>query len=275
MVYRISVWIGLLVVLGLGPSAAWGAPAQTPTAALTVAMPAAPAAPNDPTDIGCRPQGVATDQVRIEWKDTNAGAVDYDLYRREVGGSFSKLTTVTGASCADELCKYTDANASNSTVYQYRVQANDGNDTSAFSNICREPLVLNDTNGDFRAFLRLEDCPDVGGKQVCTQNVSNGGKNVHAQQLIDTSAQYRSTYMGLGFKDFAFYGGAKPFPIDLYPCNNGCMGDDGMLIPPANMEGANYDPDAVTGSSYEIFVVGHEDFHALQGRYGAVVDPYY
>ena len=279
MLRRIGMWIGLLLLAA--PVVWWarhvpaGSPEPIERGALTVAMPAAPDAPSAPTDIGCRPQGVATDQVRIEWKDTNNGAVDYDLYRREVGDSFSLLTTVSGASCEDELCKYTDAGASNSTVYQYRVRANDNGDTSAYSDICREPLVLNDGNGDFRAFLRLEDCPDVGGKQVCTQDISSGGKNVHAQQLIDTSAQYRSTYIGLGFKDFAIYNGGKPFPIDLYPCNNGCMGGNGMLIPPANMEGANYDPDAVTGTSYEIFVVGHEDFHAVQGRYGDIVDPDY
>jgi hypothetical protein len=275
---RIGIWIGLLFFIAAAVPAAWHSQPTAraaPRAAQPAALPAAPNAPSDPTDIGCRPQGVATDQVRIEWKDTNAGAVAYDLYRREVSGSFSLLTTVAGATCADELCKFTDTGASNSTVYEYRVQANDGNSTSAFSSVCREPLFVNG-GADFRAFYRLQACPSVGGVQVCTQNINDGnGDNIHVQDLLNTHAQYRAEYQDLGFKDFALYGGAKPFPIDLYPCNNGCMGGDGILIPPANVEGANFDPNTLGGSSYETFVVGHEAFHALQGRYGAVVDPYY
>ena len=274
---RLGIWIGLLFLVGAAVPVAWHTPPAAlaaPTGALTAVMPAAPNAPNDPTDIGCRPQGVATDQVRIEWKDTNAGAVPYDVFRREVGGSFSNLATVQGATCEDELCTYTDTGASNSTVYEYRVQANNGGDTSGFSSVCREPLFLDGT-ADFRAFYRLEACPTIGGVQVCTEDVTDNGKNIHAQQLLDTHAQYRTEYMDLGFKDFAFFDGAKPFPIDLYPCNNGCKNSKGIQIPPAKMEEDDYDPNAVSGSSYKIFVVGHEAFHAMQGRYGDVVDPYY
>lgn len=245
--------------------------------AAPLAAPAAPLAVPEPAqDIRCRPEGVATDQVRIEWAETNAGGADYELQRAEVGeNTWSVIATVAGGDCEDDVCQYVDASAGNSTVYRYRVRAKDGDDFSNYSPICREPLFINDPTGNFRGFYRLDDCPDIGGKQACTQDITSGGLNVHVTDLFNTHNAYVQEYLDLGFKDFAVYGGGKPFPIDLYPCNNGCANSAGIQIPPARVEGANYDPATGNGSSYETFVVGHEGFHKLQGRYGDVVDPWY
>jgi hypothetical protein len=264
---RICLWLAL--ALWFSALATWGGAARPLAAAPLVA-------PDPPDEIRCRPEGVATDQVRIEWGDTNAGASSYELYRVEAGeNNWALLTTVLGASCADELCQFVDTGASNSVVYRYRVRANDGNDTSAYSAICREPLSTEDSAGNFRGFYRLVDCPDIDGKQACTQDINSGGQNIHLTDIFATHNAYRQEYLDLGFKDFAVYGGGKPFPIDMYPCNNGCANSAGIQIPPGNVEGANYDPNTGTGSSYETFVVGHEGFHKIQGRYGAVIDPWY
>jgi hypothetical protein len=283
MSHRIGFWIGMFVLLLAFVVPASRLLEQHPMdeeigalEVVTSHSPAAPNAPAAPEDIACRPNEVATNQVRIEWKDTNSGGGNYDLYRKEVSAAnWDLLTTIAANTCEDEKCKYVDAGASNSTVYHYRIQANDGSDTSSFSDICREPLFVDDSTGNFRAFYRLSECPNVDGKKTCTQNVTNNGQNVHVMQMLATHELFRNAYINLGFNNYAVYKGAKPYPIDMYPCNNGCKNSAGIQIPPGNLEGADYDPATGGGNDYEVFVVGHEAFHAIQSSYGTVDDPYY
>jgi hypothetical protein len=239
--------------------------------------PDAPLAPNPPEDLACRPNEGKTDEVLLQWDDTNDGNADYVVYREDINNpGWNSLAMVLGVTCGNGTCQYVDGGASNNIVYRYRVRAESGGDNSAFTASCREPLVQDDPNNQFRVFYRLNECPDVDNKQVCTENITNGsGQNSHAMDWIAMHEAFRQEYMALGFKDFAFYKGAKPFPIDFFPCNNGCANSQGIQIPPAWLEETDYDPNTGSGEDYKVFVVGHEAFHKLQGSYGKVSDPYY
>ncbi|HMN29430.1 MAG TPA: hypothetical protein PKE45_14870, partial [Caldilineaceae bacterium] len=130
--------------------------------------------------------------------------------------------------------------------------------------------------GNYRIFYRLEECPTYDGKQVCTENITVDGKNKHAAQVVETSEDYRSEFIDLGFDDPAVFNGVSYFPLDFFPCNNGCANGDGVQYPPKNFETDDYDPVATTGASYEVFVAGHEIFHKVQGVHGGGgADPYY
>lgn len=231
-----------------------------------------------PGDIYCRPNGFQTDEVTVHWKETNSDSGDYKVYRQDIATGdptvWTELTTIAAADCEDDKCSYIDPNASNATIFRYKVEAIIGND-SVDSLVCREPRFLDDPDGNFRAFYRILECPDINGKQVCAQN-TNDDTNQHAIDMAATVQDYLEAYMALNFKDVATYGGDKPYPLDLLPCNNGCQGGSGIQIPPANMEGANYNPNTGGGTPYEIFVMGHELFHQLQGAYGGgKADPFY
>ena len=241
-----------------------------PAEAVLLAEGDAPLALSKPTDINCRPLSNNTDQVVVRWKDTNNGAADYKVYRRATtANSWTLMDTVLASSCdGDDICAYTDTNASNSTIYRYRVDADDGVQPVVQSDVCREPLWVDSAGGNYRTFFRLVECPDVDGQQICTQDISTPSPNKHAVQLNDTHEDYRDEWMGLGFNDPGTINGGKPFPIDLYYCNNGCANSNGIQIPPDNMEAADYNPATGTGNSYEVFVVGHEEFHKVQGSHG-------
>lgn len=280
--FRVGRLVLLVISLAIGLGAASPSVQAmniAPTDTLQAAS-LAPAALDTPADMRCRHYNGLTDQVLLQWDQTADAAANYDLYRENVSApGWSLLTTVAAGTCEDGTCQFIDTAASNSVVYRYSVQANDGNETSSFSQICREPLVQEDPANQFRVFYRLEltECPTVDGKQTCTENINNGtGQNIHVMQMIATHEAFRQTYVDIGFKDYAMYKGAKPFPIDLYPCNNGCKSSQGIQIPPANLEGTDdYIPATGAGNDYEVFVVGHEAFHALQGLYGDVDDPDY
>jgi hypothetical protein len=240
--------------------------------------PAAPLALNPPTNIACIPSAGKIDQVRIDWKDTNDGAADYNVYRKEVGDDDwgDPLATVTDPDSKGRW-RYVDANASNSVIYHYQVTAVDAEEetTAGVNETCREPIYLDSDEGNYRIFYRLSECPTFDGKQVCTQNVNVDGKNKHASEVLATSEDYRSEFLDVGFNDPATFNGAKPFPLDFFPCNNGCANSDGVTYPPANFEGPDYDPATGAGEDYEVFIAGHEIFHKVQGAHsGTGPDPF-
>lgn len=231
-----------------------------------------PNAPSQPDNVACRPQGGKPDRLRVEWADTNDGNVDYKVYRKAVSADSwgDPVATVDGTSWIDE-------NAGND-LYHYRVTADDGNDetTPGANQTCREPSFIDSAEGNYRMFYRLTECPDYEGKSACTENIQVNGQNKHAVQALDTSEDYRSELMDMGFNDPGFFNNEKPFPMDFFPCNNGCANGDGIQYPPANFEAADYDPNTGSGSDYEIFVVGHEIFHKVQGSHGGGgADPFY
>ena len=232
-----------------------------------------PNAPSQPADVACRPQGGKPDRLRVEWTDTNDGNADYHVYRKAISAANwgDPVATVSGGT------SWIDENA-NGDLYHYRVTADDGNDetTPGVDQTCREPSFLDSDQGNYRIFYRVFECPDFEGKSSCTQNTTINGQNKHALQVLDTSEDYRTELMNMGFNDPGFFGGEKPFPLDFFPCNNGCANGDGIQYPPANFEGADYDPDTGSGSDYEIFVAGHEIFHKTQGSHGGGGgDPFY
>ena len=216
--YRITLWVAIVLLFALAlpttgllfdPVSAEqiGALEVAPLAASLA--PDAPLALETPEDMRCRPYEGKTDQVLLQWNDTNDGNAPYDLYREDVSAAgWNLLTTVAAGACDDDVCQFVDTGASNSTVYRYRVQANTGGDTSSFSEVCREPLAQEDPNGIFRVFYRLVECPTFEGKTNCTQNINNGDdQNVHVMQMINTHDDFRQTYIDLGFKDYAYYQG--------------------------------------------------------------------
>lgn len=242
-------------------------------------MSAAPLAPTQPDNVACRPQDGKPDTLRVEWKDTNDGNADYNVYRKAVGDADwgDPIATVTDPSQYGNW--YYIDNGAGSNTYHYRVTATDGNDETiaGTAQTCREPLLLDSAQGNYRIYYRLEECPDYDGKSACTQDITVAGKNKHAQQVLDTSEAYRSELMTtLGFNDPGIFNGQKPFPLDFFPCNNGCANGDGIQYPPANFEGPDYDPATGGGADYEIFVAGHEIFHKVQGAHGGGGgDPFY
>lgn len=252
------------------------------TAASTTvrAVPAAPNALTPPTNVACRPYEGRTSYVQIEWKDTNDDAAGYQIYRRQLGlTDWGGSIATVNSSGDDGQWLYIDLDANQSTIYQYGVTAfTDEEETAIGPNeFCREPLWLDGTGGNYRMFYRLADCPDYDEKQVCTENINDGsGQNKHVVQMLTTSEAYRTLYMDSGFNDPAFYKGDKPFPLDFFPCNNGCANSQGVQYPPAKFEEADYDPVTGSGKQYEVMVAGHEIFHKVQGAHGGGgADPFY
>ncbi len=238
------------------------------------AEPDAPQALAKPTNVACRPHGGVPDKVRVSWKDTNDENADYRVYRKAINSNDwgNPIATVT-----DPDWQYVDDNASTTTVYHYRVTAFSGNEeTSAGADeTCREPLVLDSNSGNYRMYYRLVECPSYDGKSACTENVDVNGKNKHANDALQTSEAYRTQMMDLGFNDPAFFNGQKPFPLDFFPCNNGCANGDGIQYRPDWFASGEYNPDTGAGDDYEYFVVGHEIFHKVQGTHGgSSPDPY-
>ncbi|MEZ4683007.1 MAG: vWA domain-containing protein [Caldilineaceae bacterium] len=217
--------------------------------------------------------------MRVEWADSNGGTADYHVYRKAVNAANwgDPIATVTDPD-GEGRWRYVDSSAG-SDLYHYRVTADDGNDetTPGADQTCREPSFIDSAAGNYRVFYRLTECPDYDGKSACTENINVGSKNKHAQQVLDTSEAYRSELVdNLKFNDPSFFNGQQPFPMDFFPCNNGCANGDGIQYPPANYEGTDYDPATGSGSDYEIFVVGHEIFHKVQGAHGGgKADPFY
>ena len=222
------------------------------------------AAPSPPGNIACRPDGAALDSVRITWTDPNDGSADYIVQRQDIsGGAWSSIGTVSNGT------EFIDSNAGVATVYRYRVIADDNGDQSVPSPICREPLALDSAGGNFRIFYRLLECPPVADGGTCVQNLA------HPAQLAEIFEQYRTVYTGLGFNDPAIFGGAKPFPIDFFPCNNGCSNGDGIQIPPAKFGDSPYNPATGIGDSWDYYIPGHELFHKVQAVHGGSSDPFY
>lgn len=244
---------------------------------LLLASPGVALAQSVATDIACRPDGNATDAVDVRWVDTNDGNAEYDLERQDVsGGGWSVVDTLAAGGCNDDdVCELTDPNADTTDVFRYRVIAREGSNESGPSAVCREPLWTDTGAGNFRIFYRLTECPDIDGDQACTQNISSGGQNIHVAQMATIFEQYRTELIGMGFNDAAVFGGGKPFPVDLYPCNNGCANSRGIQVPPAKLEDPDYDPTTGLGNDFEYFIPGHELFHKTQGAHGSTVDPFY
>ncbi len=252
---------------------------------------AAPNAPNQPDNVACRPNEGKVDQVRVEWKDTNDGNLDYKVYRKDVNAAEwgSPLATVTTGT-KNGTWKYIDSKADGdpdqNIVYHYRVTAVDGNSetTPGADQTCREPIYLdsdpdgnpNSDDGTYRMFYRLQECPEYDGKAACTQDVTVDGQNKHVVQMLQTSEAYRSKLMQLGFNDPGNFSNVDMFPLDFFPCNNGCANGDGIQYPPGNFEGEDYNPNTGGGKDYEVFVGGHEIFHKAQGTHGGGGgDPFY
>ena len=264
---RLWLALGLLLAIAVGQRTSVAEVAASPLALET------------PTEVVCRPHEGKPDQVRVEWKDANGGAAEYVVYRQQVGNNtWNELGVVTEPNSNGEW-GLVAANASNTTVYRYTVTARDEDEETGkglAGSTCREPLNLLSDQGNYRIFYRLQECPDYEGKPVCTENVNLDGKNKHAAQVLGTSEAYRSTFMSYSFDDPAVFNDAKPFPLDFFPCNNGCANGDGVQYPPAQFEKADYDPATGTGHDYKVFIAGHEIFHKVQGVYGGGgADPYY
>ena len=243
-----------------------------------LADPTAPNAVDQPENVACRPHDGQIDVVRVEWGDTNDGNADYNIYRKTVSANSwgNAWQTMTDPDSKDRW-RVVD-NAANGDTYQYRVTAFDVDDETnpGAEQTCREPLSLDSSQGNFRMFYRLDDCPDYEGKSACTEDLVVSGKNKHADQVLQTSEAYRTELITtLGFNDPATFNGSKPFPSDFFPCNNGCANGDGVQYPPELFEGTDYDPATGGGEDYEIFVIGHELFHKTQGAHGGSDDPFY
>lgn len=235
---------------------------------------------NKPENVACRPPAGRTDQVRVEWKDTNNGATDYHIYRSEPGLPDWGDPIATVDDGADGgTWTYVDENADDETVYQYGVTAftDDEESTIGGNEFCREPTWLGEDDDNFRMFYRLVECPDYDGKQVCTENVTDtNGDNQHVVTLIGNAEAYRDLYLDYGFNDPSAYTDDRPFPLDFFPCNNGCANSEGNQYPPGNFEGDDYDPATGMGSQYEVEVIGHELFHKVEGVHGGGGgDPFY
>ena len=83
-----------------------------------------PAAPS-----GLTATAVSSTQIDLAWNDNSTDEGDFDLERRVVGGSFSRI-----ARPAANSTSYQDAGLDPSTTYTYRIRAVSDGGTSAFSN---------------------------------------------------------------------------------------------------------------------------------------------
>src|SRR5215204_4431834 len=123
----------------------FGPEAEEEMGALEVVAPLAPRAEplalETPEDMRCRHNEGKTDQVLLQWDDTNDNNADYGIYREDVNSpGWNILAPLLADQCEDGTCQYVDTGASSSTVYRYRVQAVSGDDSSSFSDACREPI---------------------------------------------------------------------------------------------------------------------------------------
>lgn len=268
-----TLWLRFILLAGL-----LAGQVTLATPGRVLAEPDAPNALSQPENVACRPQDGLPNQPRIEWKDTNDGNADYNVYRKAVGDNSwgDPWQTLTDPDSKGRW-RVVD-NSAGGDVFQYRVTAfdNDEETNPGAQQTCREPFFLDSAQGNYRVYYRLEDCPDYDGKSSCTEDITVDGQNKHAAQVLQTSEDYRTELMSnLNFNDPGVFNGNKPFPMDFFPCNNGCANGDGIQYPPANYEGTDYNPATGGGTDYEIFVVGHEIFHKTQGAHGGSDDPYY
>ena len=243
---------------------------------------AAPNALKQPDNVACRPHEGRTDQLRIEWLDTNDGAADYRVYRKEVGaanwGDPGKPTTDgTAGDTGSVVDDKADGDPDTNVVYHYRVTAfdNDEETLPGADQTCREPQFLvsnpdgnpNTDDGVYRMYYRLSECPEYDGKTACTENINKVVKNKHVAQMLQTSEDYRAAFMDLGFNDPGSFGDLDKFPLDMFPCNNGCANGDGVQYPPENFEGADdYVPATGDGRRLRGFYRGSRNLSQSAGR---------
>ncbi len=286
----------LLMFLTTDGQAGRAAPAERPMAA------------EPSSNLSCRPVRNTDDLVEIAWNDENDWVVDgemgpeFEVLRQDAGGgSWTDLGSVLPTTiCTDDYwaddescckdngwCRFVASKSPGGTDYRFKVRATEGMDSADTAEACREPTFLDGPSGIYRVYYRpyadeSDDCPqyEVDGvmRRTCTDpTLDGGGDNATAAQLIDSHVAYRSEYMGQGFNDPGTYDGGTPFPIDLFPCNNGCANGRGIQIPPETMDdNPDYDPNTGTGLVWKVMVMGHEVFHKIQGAHGGGGgDPFY
>ena len=86
--------------------------------------------------------------VKVCWEKVS-GAKGYYVYRKNTGGSWNKIGTVSSG----DTLSYTDKTASASTAYYYRVKAFNGNSTS----VSQETGIVGYLNQDYISYVTTEN----------------------------------------------------------------------------------------------------------------------
>ena len=95
-----------------------GTPTPTPT----------PAIPNAPSNLAAT--AVSSTRINLTWRDNSNNETKFQIWRKVVGGTFSKLATVNA-----NVTSYADMGLTPATTYKYKVRAKNTAGYSPFSNI--------------------------------------------------------------------------------------------------------------------------------------------
>ena len=249
--------------------------ASQPTFSSGLLSPAAPLP--KPADIAC--EGYERDTVLVYWRDTATDETNYRVERSIGGGVWSQVATLS-PDAAGNYPGYADTHADVSTQNRrYRVRSYRSSDSSysPYSDVCNNRRILEP--GNFRVFYGVrstsDDCPQIGGNDVCLADVSSGGTNVYATRVNNALQGSVDAFTRLGFTRSASTppGSLDKVPINVVWCDGGgCAGGGGLGVAPALLETA-FDLGTRAGDPVAWLMPLHEMFHFQQGKYGGLSDP--
>ena len=129
----------------------------------------------------------ANDGIVVKWNKV-AGAKGYYVYRKEYGGSYSKIATIKNGSTVS----YTDKKAQNGVTYVYAVRPYNGNDTGYFTGkvVCRlqTPTITDVVSvGQGQVGIAWKENLEADGYQLQLADTSKFAKNETQQKNVSVA----------------------------------------------------------------------------------------
>lgn len=129
----------------------------------------------------------SNDGIIVKWNKV-AGAKGYYVYRKEYGGSYSKIATIKNGSTVS----YTDKKAQNGVTYVYAVRPYNGNDTGYFTGkvVCRlqTPTITDVVSvGQGQVGIAWKENLEADGYQLQLADTSKFAKNETQQENVSVA----------------------------------------------------------------------------------------
>ena len=129
----------------------------------------------------------SNDGIVVKWNKV-AGAKGYYVYRKEYGGSYSKIATIKNGSTVS----YTDKNAQNGVTYVYAVRPYNGNDSGYFTGkvVCRlqTPTITDVVSvGQGQVGIAWKENLEADGYQLQLADTSKFAKNETQQETVSVA----------------------------------------------------------------------------------------
>lgn len=129
----------------------------------------------------------SNDGIIVKWNKV-AGAKGYYVYRKEYGGSYSKIATIKNGSTVS----YTDKKAQNGVTYVYAVRPYNGNDSGYFTGkvVCRlqTPTITDVVSiGQGQVGIAWKENLEADGYQLQLADTSKFAKNETQQENVSVA----------------------------------------------------------------------------------------